>query len=78
MHAQSQTLFSTVLQPQQAKRMRRRVTVRENYPSLFDLRLDESFPWKAIEGEQKSLAIDMLARLMANAAQSQDEEKNDE
>jgi hypothetical protein len=78
MHAQSHTLFSTVLQPQQAKRMRRRVTVRENYPSLFDLRLDESFPWKAIEGEQKSLAIDMLARLMANAAQPQDEEKNDE
>ena len=58
--------------------MRRRVTVRENYPSLFDLRLDESFPWEAIEGEQKSLAIDMLARLMANAAQPQDEEKNDE
>jgi hypothetical protein len=78
MHAQSQTLFSTVLQPQQAKRMRRRVTVRENYPSLFDLRLEESFPWEAIEGEQKSLAIDMLARLMANAAQPQDEEKNDE
>jgi hypothetical protein len=78
MHAQSHTLFSTVLQPQQAKRMRRRVTVRENYPSLFDLRLDESFPWEAIEGEQKSLAIDMLARLMANAAQPQDEEKNDE
>jgi len=52
--------------------------VRENYPSLFDLRLDESFPWEAIEGEQKSLAIDMLARLMANAAQPQDEEKNDE
>lgn len=78
MHAQSQTLFSTVLQPQQAKRLRRRVTVQENYPSLFDLLLDESFPWEAIEVEQKYLAIDMLARLMANAAQTQGEEKNDE
>ncbi len=52
--------------------------MRENYPSLFDLLLDESFPWEAIEVEQKSQAIDMLARLMANAAQLQDEEKNDE
>jgi hypothetical protein len=78
MHAQSQTLFSTVLQPHQARRLRRRVTVQKSYPSLFDLLLDESFPWEAIEVEQKSLAIDMLARLMANAAQPQDEEKNDE
>lgn len=52
--------------------------MRENYPSLFDLLLDESFPWEAIEIEQKSLAIDMLARLMANATLPQDEEKNDE
>ena len=52
--------------------------MRENYPSLFDLLLDESFPWEAIEVEQKSLAIDMMARLMANATLPQDEEKNDE
>ena len=52
--------------------------MRENYPSLFDLLLDESFPWEAIEVEQKSLAVDILARLMANATLPQDEEKNDE
>jgi hypothetical protein len=52
--------------------------VRKNYPSLFDLLLDESFPWEAIEVEQKSLAVDILARLMANATLPQDEEKNDE
>lgn len=52
--------------------------MQENYPSLFDLLLEESFPWEAIEVEQKYLAIDMLARLMANAAQIQGEEKNDE
>jgi hypothetical protein len=51
--------------------------VRENYPSLFDLLLDESCPWEEIKVEQKSLAIDILARLMADAAQPQDEEKND-
>lgn len=52
--------------------------MRKNYPSLFDLLLDESFPWEAIEVEQKSLTIDMLARLMANATLPQDVEKNDE
>jgi hypothetical protein len=52
--------------------------VRENHPSLSDLLLDESFPWEAIEVEQKSLAVDMLARLMANATLPQDERKNDE
>ena len=78
MHVQSLTLFLTGLLPQQARRLRRRVTVRKNHPSLFDLLLDESFPWEAIEVEQKSLAIDMLARLMANATLPQDEEKNDE
>jgi hypothetical protein len=52
--------------------------VRKSYPSLFDQLLDESFPWEAIEVEQKSLAVDMLARLMANATLPQDERKNDE
>jgi hypothetical protein len=78
MHAESQTLFSTVLRPLQARRLIRRVTVRKSYPSLFDQLLDESFPWEAIGVEQKSLAIDILARLMANATSPQDEEKNDE
>ena len=52
--------------------------MRKSYPSLFDQLLDESFPWEAIEVEQKYLAVDMLARLMANATLPQDERKNDE
>jgi hypothetical protein len=52
--------------------------VRKSYPSLFDQLLDESFPWETIQVEQTSLAVDMLARLMANASLPQDGEKNDE
>ena len=78
MHAPSRTLSSTALQPQQAKRLRRRVPVRENEPSLFDLLLDESSPWEALDNEQQLQAIDVLARLIANAALTQDEEKDDE
>jgi hypothetical protein len=52
--------------------------LRENHPSLFDLLLDESCHWEALEPEQQLLAIEMLARLIANATQSHNEEKNDE
>ena len=52
--------------------------MRENHPSLFDLLLDESCPWEALEDEQQLLAIDILARLIANATLRYDEEKNDE
>ena len=46
--------------------------------SLFDLLLEESSPWEALEAEQQLLAIDILARLIANATLPHDEEKNDE
>jgi hypothetical protein len=52
--------------------------LRENHPSLFDLLLDESCPWEAIRSEQQLLAIDILARMIANAILPHDEEKNDE
>ena len=52
--------------------------MRENEPSLFDLLLDESSPWEALDNEQQLQAIDVLARLIANAALTQDEEKDDE
>ncbi len=52
--------------------------MRENEPSLFDLLLEESTPWEALDTEQQLQAIDVLARLMANAALAQDEEKDDE
>jgi hypothetical protein len=74
----SPTLSSTALRPQQAWRLRRRVTVRENHPSLFDLLLEERCPWEALQAEQQLVAIDILARLIANATLPQDEEKDDE
>jgi hypothetical protein len=52
--------------------------LRENHPSLFDLLLDESSPWEALQAEQQLLAIEILARLIANAILPHDEEKNDE
>jgi hypothetical protein len=52
--------------------------VRENEPSLFDLFLDESSPWEALDTEQQFRAIDTLARLIANAALAKDEETDDE
>jgi hypothetical protein len=52
--------------------------VQQNQPSLFDLLLEESDPWEALEIEQQLQAIDILARLIANATLAQDEEKDDE
>jgi hypothetical protein len=48
--------------------------VQQDQPSLFDLLLDESGPWEALEAEQQLLAIDILARLIANATMDNDEE----
>jgi len=45
--------------------------VRENEPSLFDLLLEENSPWEAVDTEQQLQAIDVLARLIANAAKEE-------
>jgi hypothetical protein len=78
MHALSRTLSSTVFRLQQVRRLERRVNVQQNQPSLFDLLLEQSGPWEALEAEQQLQAIDILARLIANAYTDQDEEKADE
>ena len=52
--------------------------MRENQPSLFDLLLEESSPWEALDTEQQLQAIDTLARLIANATLAQNKEKDDE
>jgi hypothetical protein len=52
--------------------------LRENHPSLFDLLLDKSYPWEALQAEQQLLAIDILARLIANATLPHVEEKDHE
>uniref|UniRef100_UPI000553C57E hypothetical protein n=1 Tax=Edaphobacter aggregans TaxID=570835 RepID=UPI000553C57E len=59
-------------------RLRRRVPLRENHPCLFDLLLDKSCPWEALQAEQQLLAIDILARLIANATLPHVEEKDHE
>lgn len=52
--------------------------MRENQPTLFDLLIEESCPWEAFEAKQQLQAIDILARLIANAITARDEEKDDE
>ena len=46
----------------------RRAPVREKNRSLFDLLLDETYPWETLDEEHKNLAIQILARLIVQAA----------
>jgi hypothetical protein len=48
-------------------------------PNLFDLLLDESYPWETLDEEQKNRAVQILARLIVQAARlSAEKGKNDE
>jgi hypothetical protein len=46
----------------------RRASVQENNRSLFDLLLDETYPWETLTEEHKKLAMQILARLIVQAA----------
>jgi len=46
---------------------RRRASLQRNL-NLFDLLLNEIYVWETLENDQKILAIELLARLIANAA----------
>jgi hypothetical protein len=47
--------------------------------NLFDLLLKEIYVWETLENEDQTLAIEILARLIANAAvDSRDTEKRHE
>jgi len=60
-------------------RQPRRALVREKNRNLFDLLLDENYPWETLNEEHKNLAIQILARLIVQAALgSQEEGKNHE
>jgi hypothetical protein len=44
--------------------------------NLFDLLLNETYAWETLEDQHKILAIEILARLIANAVvDTQDQEK---
>jgi hypothetical protein len=60
-------------------RQRRRATLREKTRNLFDLLLDETDAWETLHEEHQALAIQILARLIAQAVpQNQQREKNHE
>jgi hypothetical protein len=53
--------------------------LQEKNLNLFDLLLNETYPWETLHDEHKILAIDILARLIANATlHNQGEEKEHE
>jgi hypothetical protein len=54
-------------------RQPRRARVREKNQSLFDLLLDETYPWESLNEEHKNLAIQILARLIVQAALGNEE-----
>jgi hypothetical protein len=60
-------------------RQPRRAPVREKNRNLFDLLLDETYPWETLNEEHKNLAIEILARLIVQAALGNEEKgKNHE
>lgn len=51
--------------------------MQENNLNLFDLLLHETYPWETLNDEHKLLAINILARLIANASLSNHDQGND-
>ena len=49
--------------------------MRENNRSLFDLLLDETYSWETLNEEHKNLAIQILARIIVQAARSSEEKE---
>ena len=54
-------------------RQPRRAPLRENNRSLFDLLLAETYPWETLHEEHKNLALQILARLLVQAARGSEE-----
>jgi hypothetical protein len=52
--------------------------LQEKNLSLFDLLLDEAYPWETLGDEHKIVAMEILARLIAKSLRNPDEEKNHE
>ena len=47
--------------------------MQEKNRSLFDLLLDETYPWETLHEEHTTLAVHILARLIAQAARGNEE-----
>ena len=47
--------------------------MKENNRSLFDLLLDETYPWETLTEEHKKLAMQILARLIVQAARGSEQ-----
>jgi hypothetical protein len=45
--------------------------------NLFSLLLHQTYPWETLHDEHKTLAIDILARLIANATLTHHDEEKD-
>ncbi len=76
-------LSATASRPSPARgkspRKRRRAPLRNRNRNLFDLLLDETYPWEVVHEEHKDLAIQILARLIVQAALGSEEKgKNHE
>jgi len=57
----------------------RRANLQEKNPNLFDLLLDETYPWQTLNEEHQTLAVQILTRLIAQTAlRNQEGEKNHE
>jgi hypothetical protein len=55
------------------QRQPRRASVQENNRSLFDLLLDETYPWETLNEEHKKLAMQILTRLIVQAARGSEQ-----
>jgi hypothetical protein len=69
-------LSSAASSPARTDIPRRRVPLREPNRHLFDLLLDATYPWDTLHQKHKDLAIDMLARLIVQAALGSKEKGN--
>ena len=52
--------------------------MQEKNPNLFDLLLDETYPWQTLNEEYQTLAVQILARLIAQTLRNQEGENNHE
>jgi hypothetical protein len=73
MHGLSSMLSSAASLPARTDIPRRRVPVRDTNRHLFELLLDATYPWDTLHQNHQHLAIEILARLIVQAALSTQE-----